>query len=232
MGRRTLALIITGIAAVGAACSSSDSSESTSPSTTAPTTTTVVEPTTTTLPTEPIRVDWSEPGEVPLPNGWTLRECDAGTRTNVCVYDGTKRLGDVELLPSYPLGPDDDASDPEATALAWANRMIEHHGRDRAEGCAPFTFRPLPVSAATVGGRRGARGGFTLTNADGVVVEHVVNHYVLVDGAMTIINADAYAEQGGCLPPSEEDPSFAPDQLADFEPILARLVADSPATAS
>lgn len=50
---------------------------------------------------------------------------------------------------------------------------------------------------------------------------------------MTIINSDAYADDGGCLPRAEDSPSFAPDDLADLDRgILDRIAAGSPVTAS
>lgn len=172
------------------------------------------------------------PLETSLPNGWVVRDCD-GERTNVCVYDGTQLLGDVELLSGYPLSPTDDPSDPQGTAITWAQRMITTFRDERAVTCPGFAFAPLEIRDVRVGGRSGARGGFTLTDASGRVVEHVINHYVLVDGAMNIVNTDAYATSGGCLPPSDIDPSFTPDRLAELDNgVLDRLVAGSPATAS
>lgn len=178
-----------------------------------------------------LAVSWTGTGAVDLPNGWTVRDCD-GDRPQVCIYDEGTFLGDVELLAGFPLAPEEESGEPGAVAIQWAQRMVDDFRADRAQGCAAFRFEPLEVVGARVGGRPGARGGFTLTDGEGRVVEHVVNHYVVVDGQMTIVNTDAYATSGGCLPPADDSPSFTPDDLAALDRgILDRIVADSPATA-
>ena len=179
---------------------------------------------------EPLVINWTGSFETELPNQWLVRDCE-GERTHACVYDGDAFLGDVELVASYPLEPDDRERDPQVVATEAAADMVNLFRTDRAEGCAAFTFEGEAVSDATVGGQPGARGGFTLTDDSGRVVERVINHYVVVGEQMSVINTDAYVEEGGCLGPSETDPSFTPDNLAEFEPFLDRLIADSPATA-
>lgn len=224
MRARQVVLTVIGIAALAAACSSGTDDEAAAPSTTGASTSS-------TTPGEPLTVDWRGEFETPLPNGWTMRSCE-GERTNVCIYEGPTFLGDIELLGGYPLSPEDDPAQPKTVALAWARRMIEHFRGDRAEGCADFTFTPIEPREASVGGLPGARGGFDLSDRDGNTVERVINHYVVVDGAITIINTDAYAIDGGCLTPSEIDPSFTPEHLAALdEELLDRIIADSPATA-
>lgn len=224
MARRALPLIVAAFAVLSGACGTDADEPSAAPSSAPPTSTTAPG-------AEPIAVSWTGTAEVALPNGWTVRDCE-GDRPHVCVYDGTAFLGDIELVAGYPLDPDGDKGTPRAVALAWARRMIDDFRADRARGCAAFTFAPLEVSEATVGGRPGARGGFTLADSGGRVVEHVINHYVVVDGRMTIVNADAYAATGGCLPPAEDSPSFAPEHLRELDQgILARIVAGSPVTA-
>lgn len=224
MTRRALRLILTGLVLLGSSCSADPDQES-APTTAPPATT---EPA---AGAGPIPVEWSDTTEVALPNGWTVRDCE-GSRTHVCVHDGAEFLGDIELLAGYPLGPEDDAGDPEAVAATWAQRMIDEFRADRAKGCPAFTFTPLAVTRLTVGGQPGARGGFTLSDERGRVVEHIINHYAPVDGHMTIINTDAYVTSGGCLPPADDSPSFAPDDLADLDRgILDRIAAGSPVTA-
>lgn len=188
--------------------------------------TTNAAPTTTELVTLPA-LRWTGDTSAPLPNGWELRGCD-GDRTHVCIHDGPDLIGDIELLAGYPLDPADGALDDAATAQRWAQAMIDHFGQDRAQGCPDFTFHGDPVSPVTVGGRPGARGGFTLLDRTGRVVEVVINHYVVVDGRMTIINTDAYVENGGCLRPSEIDPSFTPEQLEQMEQYLDELLEHAP----
>ena len=222
---RTLLLLGAGLVVALSACASDDDEPS------APTTTTT-RATTTTASAATLTVDWTGSFETALPNGWTIRDCE-GARTNVCVYDGEAFLGDIELLAGYPLSPEDHPTNPQAVAEDWARDMISQFQEDRASGCADFTFTPLEVTEADVGGRLGARGGFVLRSSTGAVVEHVVNHYVVVDGSMSIINTDAYARDAGCLPPSDTDPSFTPDDLARLDDgLLDRIVAGSPATAS
>ena len=221
MNRRSI-LIVAGLAAILTACSTDEKTAS-PPSTTAPTSTTTLEPV-------PLVVSWTEDFETDLPNGWTVRACD-GARTNVCVYDAETFLGDIELNPGYPLSVEDDPSDPETTAQTWARNMVETFRDDRGAACPGFTFEALDVTSAVVGGEPGARGGFVVRDAGGRIVEHVLNSYVLTGDTMTIINADAYALEGGCLPPSDVDPSFTPDALEELKPHLERIVADSPVVA-
>lgn len=221
MAPHALSLISIGLAFLAGACSTG-SVETSAPTTIAPTTTT------TALPVDPITVEWTDTTEVALPNGWAVRDCD-GDRPHVCVYDGDTFLGDIEALAGYPLDPDDVTAEPRAVALAWARRMIDDFRADRSVGCAAFTFTPLEITHSSVGGQPGARGGFTLADDSGRVVEHVINHYVVIEGRMTIINTDAYATTGGCLPPAEESPSFTPEHLAELDNgILDRIVTGSP----
>ena len=217
-GRLALAAMVFVVGACGT------DGESSEPTTSTPTSTTVA------ASNKPLVVDWTGSFETELPNGWVARDCE-GSRTHVCVYDGETFLGDVELVGGYPLEPGDREKDPQVVATEAATDMVGHFRADRAEGCAGFTFEGEAVSDATVGGQPGARGGFTLTDGSGRVVERVVNYYVVVGDQMSIINTDAYVEEGGCLGPSETDPSFTPANLAELEPFLARLIADSPATA-
>ena len=199
------------------ACGNDD--ESTSPPTSA----------STTQDDQTLVVDWTGTFETGLPNGWMVRDCE-GDRTNVCVYDGDDFLGDIELVAGYPLESGDEARDPQIVAQEAAADMVTHFRADRAQGCATFTFEAEPVSEAVVGGEPGARSGFTLTDNSGRVVERVINYYAIVGDQMSIINTDAYVEEGGCLGPSETDPSFTPDNLAQLEPHLDNLIANSPAT--
>lgn len=197
-----------------------------SPSTTPSTTSTSAPP-----PAPNLVMNWTGPFQTRLPNGWLVRDCE-GSRTNVCVYDGETFAGDIELLADYPLEDRDLTADPKAVARKWAADMVTHFRDDRAQGCSAFTFRGDEVVTVTVGGRPGARSGFTLTDRSGRVVERVVNHYVIVDGKAAIVNTDAYVTEGGCLGPSELDPSFTPDAMKGVEPYLDALVAATPITPS
>lgn len=174
--------------------------------------------------TESLAMDWTAPFETRLPNGWVVRECE-GDRLNVCVYDGMDFLGDIELNPGYPLASEDVGQDPQEVARKLAGDMITHFRADRAEGCAAFSFAPDPVRDVTVGGQPGAKGGFILTDGNGQAVERVINYYVVLEDSYAIINADAYADEGGCLGPTEYDPTFAPGDIAELQPYLDQLVA-------
>lgn len=180
---------------------------------------------------EPSVIHWTEPFVVELDNGWVVRDCE-GDRTNVCVWDGEAFLGDIELAAGYPLDDPPGAADPAAVAAAWAADMVEHFREDRRAGCAAFTYEGHDVVDAVVGGRAGARSGFTLTDRAGRVVEQVINYYVVVEGSMSIVNVDAYVAEGGCLGPSEYDPSFDPAVLAVLQPHLDDLVAGASASSS
>lgn len=171
-------------------------------------------------------MDWEGPFGLTLPNGWTVRDCEGG-RADACVYAGDDLLGDIELLTDYPL--DDDQRDAEgAVVLAeLADGFLAHFAEDRAAGCAGFTFVADEVRDVTVGGLPGKRASFSLLDADGVVVERVINHFVLPGDTYAIVNTDAYVVAGGCLGPSETDTSFVPDDLAALEPYLDRLVAET-----
>ena len=217
---RVLAL---GLAAVSllSACAASDSPAAT------PAPPPERAPTTQPLPEPPIVVSWSGPFDARLPNGWTVGDCE-GTRPHVCVRDGSRLLGDIELVAGYPLDAADRALSPDRIAVAWATRMIEHFRVDRADGCPDFRFTASEVVPVTVAGRPGARGGFTLTDGAGRVVEKVVNHYLASADSVAIINTDAYARTGGCLGPAEADPSFVPEDLDSLLSHLDRLVAASP----
>lgn len=193
----------------------------------APTPTSAPSTTTTTTPSVRFAMDWKNGFETRLANSWIIRDCE-GDRLNVCIYDGDAFIGDIELNPDYPLDPGDKGADPGAVATRLAHDMINHFGDDRAKGCATFTYKPDTVVDATVGGRPGASGGFTLVDRSGRVVERVRNYYVVTGNKYAIVNADAYAERGGCLGPSEYDPSLTPENFAELETYLDQLVAATP----
>lgn len=225
---RVLPVIVAGMLLVGACGSEAD--DSTTPTSrsgngstdsTTSTTSTSVPPD----PGEPIVIDWEDPVETSLTNGWTVRECGEGDRVHVCVHDGDELLGDIEVLGGHPVEASDDAAE---VALDQARRMVEDFRADRAQGCPDFAYEAVEPSYAVVGGRDGARGGFRLIDGTGTVVEAVVVYFVVVERELTLVHTDAYARSGGCLPPSEIDPSFTPERLAAFEGLLDRIVEGSP----
>lgn len=174
-------------------------------------------------------LDWHGPFELTLPNGWTVRDCE-GDRVDACVEAGGTFLGDVELLPGYPLTDEQTAREGDAVLTELAEGFLAHFEEDRAAGCAGFSFVADEVRDVTVGGQPGKRASFSLLDADGATVERVINHFTLQDGTYAIVNTDAYVTEGGCLGPSETDASFVPSDLATLEPHLDRLVAESDIT--
>jgi hypothetical protein len=170
---------------------------------------------------------WTDPFEITLPTGWTLRDCE-GKRPHLCVWDGEAFLGDIEIAGGYPLDPGEEDMTPEALLTARAEAFLEHFGRDRAEGCPGFSFTGDPVAGASMAGIPAVRTGFTLRAEDGLVVERVVNHYALHEGEVWLVNTDAYATDGGCLGPSETDPSFPPDAMTAIERFLDDVVLRTP----
>lgn len=176
-----------------------------------------------------LAVRWTGAFELALPNGWTVRDCE-GDRTHVCVHDGGGLLGDVELLTGYPLDEAQKEREPATVLDQLAEGFLTHFREDRAAGCPDFAFVADDVQEVTVGGQPGARASFSLVDGDGRTVERVVNHFTLHGDGYAIVNTDAYVETGGCLGPSEYDPSFSPEDLASLEEHLDRIVADSPLT--
>lgn len=174
-----------------------------------------------------LAMDWTGSFNLALPNGLTVRDCKGG-RTHVCVHEGSTLLGDIDLAGDYPLTPEQADLRPAQTARDWAQNFVESFRDDRSQGCPDFTFEADPLTDAVVGGRRGARSGFTLQDASGAVVERVVNHFVRRGDTMTLVNTDAYATKGGCLGPAEADPSFTPEDFERIAPYLDQLIADTP----
>jgi hypothetical protein len=179
----------------------------------------------------PLAGSYIDAFEIVLPSGWLLRDC-LGERPTMCVWDGEQLLGDVELATGYPLDPHEGGLGEAEILTGRAASFLEHFRADRADGCEGFAFEADDITDATVGGKPAVRTGFTLWSADGVVVERVVNHFLMHEGLLALVNTDAYALEGGCLPPSDVDASFSPGALLRFEEYLDRLVADTPVPAT
>lgn len=172
-------------------------------------------------------MDWTRSFTVTLPDGLVVRDCE-GDRTHVCVHQGDRLPGDIDLAGDYPLTPQQADLRPQQAARQWAEDFVESFKDDRREGCPDFNFEADPVTDAVVGGRPGARSGFTLQDASGNVVERVVNHFVRRGATMTLVNTDAYVVEGGCLGPADGDPSFTPQDFERIAPYLDELIADTP----
>ena len=229
MTRSTLLGILTAGAVILSACTGAEPTAQPSPSPAAPSPADEppVPPSPTPNDDEELTVLWTGAFELPLPNGWTVRDCD-GDRTHVCVHDGDELLGDIELLAGYPLDTAQQEQEPAALLDELTEGFLAHFREDRTTGCPDFTFVADEVRPVTVGGQPGARAAFSLVDDDGRVVERVVNHFTVRGDTYAIVNTDAYVAEGGCLGPSEYDPSFSPDDLASLEEHLDRIVADSP----
>lgn len=180
-------------------------------------------------PDEPVLLtgSWTEAFTLPLADGFILRDCE-GERPDICVYAGERLLGDVELLPAYPLDDRQSTLEPGALLHEWATNFLAHFAQDRAQGCPEFSFSADPVAESSVAGLPAVRTGFTLHDRDGRPVERVVNYFTLVASEVALVNVDAYAAEGGCLPPSDTDLSFEPEELASFERYLDALVGGTP----
>lgn len=172
----------------------------------------------------PVVGAWTDAFSLRLDGGWILSEC-LGDAADICVRRDSEIVGNLELA-EYPL--DDEDEDPVEVARGRAEDFLRVFSEDRGRGCADFEFLPDAVQPATVGGKPGVRTGFTLLAADGRTVERVITHYVVHDGALFLVNTDAYVHAGGCLDQSDVDLEFEPDVLADLEPHLDAIVAGTP----
>lgn len=175
---------------------------------------------------EPVVASWTDDVTVTL-GDWTVGRCDEGDAPLLCVRDGDQILGDLALH-SFPMEPALEWVSLERAAQEQAETFVESFTSDRAEGCGDFTFTADPVRPTVVGGHPGSTTGFTLTDDDGRVVERVLVSITAYDGHYWLVQTDAYVADGGCLPPSETDRSFAPEDLADVEPFLAAVIAGTP----
>ena len=171
-----------------------------------------------------LRADWiDDEVEVRLDNGWVVRGCE-GAAPLLCVHDGDRILGDVELG-QFPAGEELLTDDPVAALLAHGRDFLAGMEEDRAVGCPAFAFEAMPPTSAVVDGGPAARMGFALRDGAGREVERVIVHVTVRDGTLWSVTASAYVDEGGCLP-SEQD--FDPATLAVFEPALDALVRGTP----
>lgn len=176
---------------------------------------------------EPITgASWQEPFELTLPSGPVVRGCE-GDRLDLCVYDGDEYIGGSELS-QYPVAAEDVGADPAELIRARATDFLEHFREDRAQGCADFTYEAHDLEEATLGGEPALRASFTLRDADGRIVERVINHFTFHRENVWLATTTAYAETGGCLAPPEYDPWFRPEHLDVYEQDLEALLAGTP----
>lgn len=169
-----------------------------------------------------IEAHWTADFSLELDDTWSLRECE-GDAPDICVERDGEIVGNLELS-EYPLDEAEKEQAPADVARTRAQGFLDFFSGDRAEGCPDFQFVADPVDLTMVGGQPGARTGFRLLDATGRTVERVTTHYAVHDGALFLVNTDAYALDGGCLDQSEVDLQFTPDVLQGFEPYVDRLV--------
>lgn len=174
---------------------------------------------------EAIGVDWNRDDvEVTLSDRWTVRGCE-GDAPLLCVFDGDRLAGDVELG-QFSAGSDLlDTVDLPTALRAHADDFLQAMEDDRAIGCADFSFEAMAVTDTDVGGEPAVRTGFVLRDDQGRQVERVVVHVTVRGETMWTVNASAYVQDGGCLP-AEQD--FEPATLEEFEPYLDAIVRGTP----
>lgn len=166
---------------------------------------------------------WTDEFTVGPGGGWTLGACE-GDAPDICVFRDGELVGNLELA-EYPI--DEPSGAPLEIAEGRAESFLEFFADDRAKGCADFEFVADPIEEVAVGGVPGVKTGFRLVAQDGTVVERVINHFVVHDGVLFLVNTDAYVTDGGCLDPSETALEFEPDVLAEFEEHVDRIIADT-----
>lgn len=182
-------------------------------------------------------IDWADRPTTPieLPEGWSVVACE-GDAPLLCATEGDADPAVVEHLPlplpGFPeLQQDLAAGVPPRVALAAeADRFHAVFREDRQMGCpAGWTYAPLATRGAVVGGLPGITYGFTVTDVDGRLVEHVRSWMGVredgQDGVVDIVTANEL-NAGACLGDEGTQP-FREGGLGRFAPSLAQLVARS-----
>jgi hypothetical protein len=242
--RAALALGLSIVVVVSAACSDDENASADPPTSPTPPTTTIPAPTATAPPTAPPTepasapttapvlpvVDWNDPsGYRAEIDGWTLAGC--GEAPILCVSRSSgSGSGSVEVV-TFPADSFDVIAGPLADGdldAALAALVADYHdsfSADREQTCPPaFTYTPLPSVPSTVGGAAGLRYGFEVRDGNGAVVERSVSYNTLDTNRLVIISAAALDADRGCLEPIGE---FAVDDLVAFEPVFDALVTNS-----
>lgn len=201
------------VAVLAAGCDGDEESTSTTSTTAAGTATT------TTTAAEELVVDWTDPAlDADLGGGYRARHCE-GDAPLLCVEQGGKVLGVVELFDYPPTG---------QQALADRIEGLYRSVRaDRGEVCPRgHEFVGDPPVPAKPAGHDGLRYGFTVRLAGGQPSERTIAWMFQRGEVVTVVQAAAY-EPAGCLPPEGEGGVFRVAALDAFEPYLERLVAAS-----
>lgn len=174
-----------------------------------------------------VAIDWTaRPALVTFPGGWELTPCE-GDAPLLCLARDGERVGYLELS-TYPASVEEFPTaelTPDAL-VARAADAISSHRADRAQGCPDgYAFTAPEPAVVDFGGADGARFEFTVADADGEIVEHVVGFLTVRDHAMAILVAQATTSEA-CTYDPELTP-FLPDALADFAPHLGAVAAGS-----
>lgn len=176
-------------------------------------------------------VDW-EDGTRPaaFPGGWSVRACD-GDAPILCVSRDGVLVGTVEAV-GFRLDLRDDlddlveAGDDAALLDGFVRRFAADTRADRAEGCGPdYVVTPFEPQHLTVDGRPGVAYGFTGGDG-GTVTERMRGYATVAAGRLVLVVVEA-SDPGGCFAPDDERTLFTTAALTEFEPVLARVVAES-----
>jgi hypothetical protein len=184
---------------------------------------------------EPV-VDWGAiAASVDLGDGWSAGSCGGGAPF-VCIRKGGTPVGLVELA-RYPVDSITLPGFREAAARGDTVKALsvvvadlyESVRKDRAAVCGPgYSLETLPPEKATVSGGPGIRYGFTGKERTGkkgtVIAERQITYSTLRGGMLVVQSAVGYPADG-CMP--GEGGQFTPERLAEFAPVLERLVASS-----
>jgi hypothetical protein len=148
-------------------------------------------------------------------DGYELDFCE-GEGPFLCVVRDGEWIGAIELGTwADDGGVLDDGPD------AWVADFLSALEEDRRTGCHPdFQLAGVDAEPMPFGGATGFRYGFT-GSIDGRPVERVVNHLVVIDGAVHVLSLNALADDG-CLAREGELPLDAVDDLL---PALAAIAA-------
>ncbi|MBD2060379.1 hypothetical protein H6F88_31030 [Oculatella sp. FACHB-28] len=176
---------------------------------------------TTTTPSDTL--SWSAVlGETSAPEGWQVTPCE--NPTLLCVYENGEILGTVILFSQPVDGSEfepmlvESQGEPIAALRAWTESQYNSTERDRTANDSTISFVAEIPEEVTVGSLPGLHYGYTITHANGVLIDQVLG-YVATDGTTL------YAIVTGVISRSPAG-SFSSDEAAQqFAPHLAEIVA-------
>ena len=167
----------------------------------------------------PAVVDWfDDEAVVVFDGGWSVRSVE-GDAPMLQVDRNGAVAGMIEAL-ALPV----DSLDGGADLHAMVERYYADIAEDRANGCG-YEIETAPVRDATVGGQGGVTYQFS-GPAGATPSERVISYATVLGDQVFLIVASAH-DAGGCIG-VDEDVVFTTDGLAEFAPLLERIVADTP----